>query len=154
TAVHEAERALAQVEPSEAALAMLQRLLEDEVEQPLLLIGLRGERAYLDRMAERLQAGQVALAEYVGRAPKDKKRRWLPWLPEEGSLVPFSGWLARKRAVPLDHWAEVVEAPKLRELVQEKAIALIETKLPPRAGLYGFLSPGATRIPANHRRVV
>jgi len=48
------ERALAQGEPSDAALAALQRLLEDEDRQPLLLFGLRGERGASNRFCEAL----------------------------------------------------------------------------------------------------
>src|SRR5262249_29782917 len=53
------ERVLAQVQPSEAALAATQRLLEQEEAVPLFLIGARGQRAGWHRMLETLHDGQL-----------------------------------------------------------------------------------------------
>jgi hypothetical protein len=55
------ERVLAQGQAGEDDLAALQALLEDEAAQPLLLIGARGERAGMQRFAEAIDAGVVAL---------------------------------------------------------------------------------------------
>jgi hypothetical protein len=57
------ERVLAQGEPSEPALAALQRLIEDEERQPLLLIGLRGDRASADRFFEKVASGEFSGAQ-------------------------------------------------------------------------------------------
>jgi hypothetical protein len=51
------ERALAQGQPSEAALAELQRLLQDEEAQPVALIAARGERAGWIRLLSSLNEG-------------------------------------------------------------------------------------------------
>src|SRR5262249_35947819 len=61
-ALQTAERTLAQGQPSEAALAALQRLLEQEEAEPLLLIAARGERAGMDRLMQAIRAGQVQAA--------------------------------------------------------------------------------------------
>jgi hypothetical protein len=53
------ERALAQGVPSEADLAALQKLLEDEEPQPLFLHGARGLRAHLDAMLEGVHSGRI-----------------------------------------------------------------------------------------------
>jgi hypothetical protein len=53
------ERALAHGQASEADLEPVQRLLEDEAEQPLLLIAARGERAIWNQFLEVLKAGEL-----------------------------------------------------------------------------------------------
>ena len=50
--LNQVERTLALGEPSEAALAKLQSLLEDELAQPLLMEGFRSERAVSYRVIE------------------------------------------------------------------------------------------------------
>jgi hypothetical protein len=59
-ALRRLERALAQGEASEAALAALEDVLNDEQAQPLLLIAMRGERALMTRFIEALRAGEVS----------------------------------------------------------------------------------------------
>jgi hypothetical protein len=54
------ERTLAQGHLSDAALARRQKLLQDEGSQPLLLVGLRGERAGLDRLMANIEQGKVS----------------------------------------------------------------------------------------------
>jgi hypothetical protein len=53
------ERALAQGEATKAALEIVQRLLEDESEQPLLLFAARGDRAVWHQFLTVLKAGEV-----------------------------------------------------------------------------------------------
>jgi hypothetical protein len=53
------ERTLAQGEPSEAALARMQREIEAAAEEPLLLIGARGERAMMDGAMQAIQSGDL-----------------------------------------------------------------------------------------------
>src|SRR5260370_23546062 len=63
------ERALAQGLASETALAEVQRLLEDEADQPLLLIGARGDRAMIHQFLEFVEAGgnsRVGLVSLTG----------------------------------------------------------------------------------------
>jgi hypothetical protein len=62
-ALRNIERTLAQGQPSEAALTALQSLLEDEAAQPLLLIGLRGERATWYVFLDAVRAGEIEDAE-------------------------------------------------------------------------------------------
>jgi hypothetical protein len=61
-AMKSARLALAQGEPSDAALARLQSLILDELSQPLLLHALRGERAVLTELIRRLGAGEVPIS--------------------------------------------------------------------------------------------
>lgn len=62
------ERALAQGEASEAALAEVQRLLEDESEQPLLLVAVRAERAGMHQFLEFVVAGGQYRAKFGMRS--------------------------------------------------------------------------------------
>ncbi len=55
-------RVLGQGEPSEAALARLQALVADERDQPVLLHGMRGERATLTEVIRRVGAGEVPIS--------------------------------------------------------------------------------------------
>jgi hypothetical protein len=61
-AAQSARRVLGQGEPSDAALARFQALLLDELSQPLLLHGLKGERAVLDEVIRRIAAGEMPIS--------------------------------------------------------------------------------------------
>ena len=55
-------RVLGQGEASDAALAPLQELLLDEMKQPLLLVGVKGERAVLTEIIRRLGTGEIPIS--------------------------------------------------------------------------------------------
>jgi hypothetical protein len=55
-------RVLGQGEPSDAALAQLEALILDELDQPLLVHGLRGERATLTELIRRIGTGEVPIS--------------------------------------------------------------------------------------------
>jgi hypothetical protein len=65
-AARSAERVLAQGEASEEVLTRLQEALADEANQPLFLIGIRGERAAAQELMEALYPGELALEEMSG----------------------------------------------------------------------------------------
>ena len=56
-------RVAAQGEPSDRALARIQELLLDEMDQPLMLFGLKGERGTWVEIVRRIGAGEVTLGE-------------------------------------------------------------------------------------------
>jgi hypothetical protein len=58
-AIKELERILAQGQPSGAALSAMQHALEDEAAEPLLLIGVRGERSMIDAALQAIQDGDL-----------------------------------------------------------------------------------------------
>jgi hypothetical protein len=60
------EHALAQGTASEATLAEIERLLEDEADQPLLLIFARAQRAEIHQFLEEAEAGRFNRASYAG----------------------------------------------------------------------------------------
>ena len=66
TAMSAARRVLAQGEPSDAALERIQALILDEEAQPLLLNGMKGERAMLVELVRRIEAGEVPLSAAIG----------------------------------------------------------------------------------------
>jgi hypothetical protein len=59
-ACRQVERSLAQGQPSEIALAALQRDFDAEEDQPLLVFGLRGERALMDRFLSAVDSGEFS----------------------------------------------------------------------------------------------
>src|SRR5262249_26175896 len=61
-AVRTLERVLAQGEPSEAALAAVQALLQQEVDEPLLVVAVRGERAFSDGIMRQMESHEISLA--------------------------------------------------------------------------------------------
>src|SRR5262249_34302173 len=65
-ALRELERVLAQAQPSEGSLAHLQRALEMEAAEPLLLHGLRGERGGMDGLMELIEAGDYKVSQLRG----------------------------------------------------------------------------------------
>lgn len=67
-AAKKVERVLTQGEPSEAALSRVQHALEAEVEEPLLLNGVRGERALSDGAMQAIQTGNLDPRFLVGFA--------------------------------------------------------------------------------------
>ncbi len=67
-AVKSIERVLGQGQPTEAALERLQALVLDEHAQPLLLIGMKGERAMLDELIRRIEDGKVPMSAILSTA--------------------------------------------------------------------------------------
>jgi hypothetical protein len=75
-------RVLAQGDPTDAALARMQELLLDELKQPLLVIGVKGERALSAETIRRIAAGEIAVSELsdsAGRSRTDRPAAVAPW---------------------------------------------------------------------------
>ncbi len=73
-AVRSAERAVAQ--SADLPLAELQAALAADADEPLLLYGLRGERAGFDQLFENLQTGAVRLEDLTREIGKGKPDFW------------------------------------------------------------------------------
>jgi hypothetical protein len=120
-AMKSARRVLGQGEPSDPALARLQALILDELDQPLLLHGIRGERATVAELIRRLGAGEVSISALSEGAP-----RFDPGAPR-AAIAPWGRLLFdNQRAVALD-WMNaavaiarrpVAERPRLWEAWQ------------------------------------
>jgi hypothetical protein len=61
-ALESSRRTLAQGEPSEEALARLQALVSDELAQPLLLYGMKGERAIVTEQLRRIRDDELPIS--------------------------------------------------------------------------------------------
>ena len=112
------ERTLAQGEPSEEALAALQHLLEKEEAEPLLLIGVRGERAMFDRFLDAVEAGDIPRRDLLRLAPRYGIE--VSW--RDSALLLTGLTIKNERAALLHHMTEYVEIAKLP--VEEWAGAL------------------------------
>jgi ABC-type transport system involved in multi-copper enzyme maturation permease subunit len=120
-AVRGAARVLAQGEPSEAALADLQRRFAEEEPHPGLVIGLRGERASIDGLMALIQRGDY---------PWQIANEWFDREDQAGeqtrdallfSLTP--GGEKESRAAALRHTTDLIAAARLPEPDQTEAFA-------------------------------
>jgi hypothetical protein len=146
-AVGKIERVLAQGQPSEKALALLQRLLEEEVEEPLLLIGARGERALADGMMQVLQSGTVSNNQITAMLKNGSAEQKF-----EGLELLLPGALKHNRAALLKFNNQLVEIAK-RPVEEQKALlnqlTVSATDLPYIARLAAIPQP---RIAASYHR--
>jgi ABC-type transport system involved in multi-copper enzyme maturation permease subunit len=123
-AVRGAARVLAQGEPSDAALADLQRRFAAEDPHPGLVIGLRGERALIDGLMALIQRGdypwQIA-NEWFDREDHtgDETRDALLF-----SVTP--GGEKESRAAALRHTTDLIAAARLPESEQTEAFARLD----------------------------
>jgi hypothetical protein len=114
-AVKWAQRALAQGEPSDAALRQLQELLEKEEAEAYLLQALRGERARTDQLFDALQTGKIKTTarDLVKEArgddlPPDEQPTLLEMVSLSSAIV-----LKMQRAAMLRYMTQAVEIAKL-----------------------------------------
>ncbi len=101
-----AERVLAQGEASDAELAKLQADALDEADQPLLLWGLRGERAATDDVFAKLSTGEVTPAEAFGAGGID------PNMPSEALASVSGAYVRYNQSLILKAMNEAVEIAK------------------------------------------
>lgn len=139
-ALDSVERALAQGEPSERALALLQELLEDEAGQPLLLIGLRGERAGLNSVMELLLSGEITWEEYQRFLYLNRPHEAAGWM--YGPTM-----LRYNQGLVLKHMTRAVEIAKRPLREQREAFAQWELEI--RALRNSWLArPASLLLPA------
>ena len=114
------ERALAQGEPSEAALLVMESLLDDEGSQPTFLIGVRGERALADKLMTAFRAGEVSTSQLVeiaqgtGTAPPNVTGAKIAGLDIDQELFSLSLRTGpAEHAAILEYLSRVVQIAKL-----------------------------------------
>ena len=146
--VGEVERTLAQGEPSEAALAKLQDLLEDELSQPILSRAFRGERAMAYRMIDFTfkDNNGKAIMMNVGAAIGAKAD-----LASKISVIllaPFVGSVESNKAVILETLTELIEVTRMSESEQYRAFARIEAMAVDwrQPALFRMLLPAITKV--------
>jgi ABC-type Na+ efflux pump permease subunit len=150
-AVRAAQRVLAQGEPSDAALADLQRRFAQEEAHSGLLIGARGERPSMDGLMALIQAGEF---------PWQEVMRWWWVEPEQDvansfDLMLFSltpGAEKESRAALLRHHTELIEAARLPPEEQGPAFARLEANQQQMPLLARRLGLRAIRVNEQFRR--
>jgi len=133
------ERILAQGQPSGGALETLQHLLEQDEQEPLFLIALRGERAAFDRFVEAVRRGESTLK--VLRADFGPSH----WSVEAVQTV-MGGSLKAQRAALLDYYTQVIEAARLPPGQQSARFAAIPRPSPLDQPLIAYLILSVDRI--------
>jgi ABC-type transport system involved in multi-copper enzyme maturation permease subunit len=151
--VREVERALAQGQPSEAALATLQEQLAELETDRLLLIATRGERALNDRMMHALQVGAVS----------PKNIGWLfglgggtkPGLPGADELVIFlTNSLPGQRAALLQYNNRMVEIAKLPDHQQDQQFTLATGSMVSQPIFVRLMAFSVNRVAVSYRRAL
>jgi hypothetical protein len=144
------ERILAQGQATETDLASLQRQLEDEVAQPLLLMAARGERAGDDLLLAGLQDGSISL-NYIN---------WITGVstgPGGGNALVrmrlmMPGALKEERAELLELMTEYVEITKLPVEQQAARFKEMEASIPRQGPMVRLLAPAMTKVAQSFRR--
>ncbi len=100
-------RALGQGEASDASLAPLQDLILEEMKQPLLVTGVKGERAVLTEVIRRLGSGEIPISALSNGHTPD---RYDP----PGAVAPWGKlWFDHQQAVALERMTEAVAIARL-----------------------------------------
>jgi hypothetical protein len=102
SALESTRRVLAQGEASDAVLARLEDLMLDEMAQPLLLAGIKGERAILAEIIRRLGAGEIPISALSDRRPLNRQ-------DPPGEVAPWGKlWFDHQRAVAIERMTGAV----------------------------------------------
>jgi ABC-type transport system involved in multi-copper enzyme maturation permease subunit len=152
-AIQHIERALAQGQPSETALAQLQIMLQELEKDRLQLIAARGERALNDRMMHALQVGDVSSNNVnwmlgLGGARKGG-------LPSVDELVIFlSNSLPGQRAGLLHYSNQLVEIAKLPDHLQDAEFIKAAGTLLNKPLFVRLFFTGVNRFAVTYRRAL
>jgi hypothetical protein len=151
--VNRLERALAQTQPTDAVLAQLQRLLEKEEAEPVMLIAIRGERAGMDQFMEALQTGKekVSAADLGLSAGLSGKAGDGPTLGEELAMR-SPGFVQTQRAAMLRYMNRAVEIAKLTGGEQRTQFEQLEATAKDQPVLVRLLAPAVSKVAAAQQR--
>lgn len=152
--LNQVERTLALGEPSEAALAKLQSLLEDELAQPLLMQGFRSERAVSYRVMENTFKNSngkmgMLLVDTPALARSEILKKVLGV-----ALAPFAGSMESNQATCLETLTEIVEAMKLPEPEHAPVFARVDAMAKDwrQPILFRLLVPAMSKLHEAHLR--
>jgi hypothetical protein len=145
------QRVLAQGEPSDDALLQMQRLLEKEEPEPLLLYGARGERGGMDRLLELLQTNKSKLTprqlvDLTGLSGSDRT-----FTPVESLALMVPAAVTRQRAAMLRHMNRFVEITKLPPEQQEAQFKELRATAKGEPVLVRLLAPAAEKVARSYR---
>jgi hypothetical protein len=150
-ATRQAERVLAQGEPSEAALRQFQELLEKEEPEPLLLIGVCGERAGMDRLMETIQSGKTKLSARDMFSPAPFGDQSAPSLGDDLTLW-TPGSYKSQRAAMLRYMNRCVELVKLPPEQQRVPFQQLEATIKDQPVLVRLWVPAMVKVAEAARR--
>ncbi len=151
-ALHALERILAHGEPSEPSLADFQRMLEEEEAYPSLLIAARGERAVMDALMRKLEAGELKLSNLrraMGFARGFRTR--YAWVDDVVEIFSPSS-VKNDHAALLRHMTQCVEAARLPVEDQDPAFATIEKQRKDLPSLASFLFPFLGQVAQTYKQ--
>jgi hypothetical protein len=139
------ERSLAQGEPSEEVLAAFQRRLEEIEPEPLILYGLRGERAGDDRLYDNLTNGTIKnrfrLFQGLSSGPRSS-----PFPDPELLMLYVPGNITRQRAASLKYLNKGIEIINRPPEQWEDAVAEWSAQAKNLPILPRMLVPAVTKV--------
>jgi len=150
-AVGQAEHALGQGEPPANALAVLQQMMEEEAEEPLLRIAVRGERGGMDRLMQSLQDGGTSVKMMKGLMSGGITQQQSRW-GGEAALLYLPGAVTNNRGALLEHMNKLVEITRLPPEEQAERMEELEKSLRKEPLLVRELFPAAEKVVEAERR--
>jgi hypothetical protein len=150
-AVGQAERTLGVGEPPADELAALQKAMEEEAEEPLLQVAVRGERGGMDRLMQQLQNGGLSVTymkSMMRGSPTQQSRRWVG----EEAVLYLPGAVVNNRAALLDHMNKLVEISKLPPDEQAEPLEKLQRSLSKEPLLVRELLPATEKVAEAERR--
>jgi len=147
------QRVLSQGEPSPAALADLQRLLEEEEAVNLLLCYMRGKRAWLDHRIVNVQNGNAKVADLLNSVDLSVGIRD-PEAVEVALMTYSAGGLKSQCAAVLRYMTQFVESAKLAPEEQVQRNKQLEAEAGNHGLLVRALVPREIRTAESNQRSV
>jgi hypothetical protein len=151
-ALRSLERTLAQGQPSEASLALLQELLEDEDKQPVFLIVARSERAFADRMLQALQTANAKPSQFGALLIRRLRRLTIRDLNVNDFLYQTFGSVSEDRAALLDFTSQAVEIAKSPVEEQGPRLNHLGSTLKMQREMVQMMCPSVTKLAEGIRR--
>jgi hypothetical protein len=151
-AVGQSERVLGQGALPDEDLASLQKAFEEEAEERLFPVALRGERGGMDRFMQALQRGDLSVKQMQGLTagrPASSPR----WFAEE-KLLYLPGAVTNSRAAMLERMNRLVEISKLPPEEQAAPLAEMQASLPRQLVLVRELEPAVEKVAGAERRTL
>jgi hypothetical protein len=156
--VHDVERSLGQGEVDAPALGAMQKVLEEECAEDLVVIGLRGERAGTDHMLTNIETGRISLLatlENPGRPGTKSAPGFWDGL-NEFLAVPM---VKRSHAWLLRYHTKVIEACQLPGMERYHAFGNLEDEVREQnirqdksLIMAALLFPAILKVPGQERR--
>jgi hypothetical protein len=143
--VQSIQRTLAQGQPSDTALAAAQELVADEAGEPLLLVGLRGERAGDHLLLTNAESGNFAGAALTPALASRSLQGAMDRFLLRSAVQPSHTWLMKQ----LTDAIEIAKLPAEQQDERLLQLPVLDEKALPFAGL---LMPDIAKVAASFRR--